>query len=491
MDREIIKQVFGLKIRQIRDKKKLSLSSLAAMTGLSKSYLNEIERGKKYPKLDKIMLLSNHLDIAYEELVSLKLDKKYGPIGHLIQSQILSKIPFHIFGLKERNIIDLLVNEPLKGSAFVQWVGKMAKNQQINFHDFLMEILRLRREQQHNFFADIEQEVIEFSHLHAINLSVYHFSADFLALLTQKFGYDIHEDGLVGHDDLKNFDSLTVLPSKKLLLQRQLSEHQRHLIFAQELGYAHLNINERPCTNPALPLDDYTLLSNAFRSTYFASALILPYEKLVNAFRQLFQQETFNALLFDEIVGSFNASPGMFYRRLNQVLPHAFSLKGAFYLHINGGGTDQLFHLEESLFSNDKFLSNALIPNEHLCQRWVAIKVLQDSSKRKVKHEFDIQISEHPSEGKSYLILSSATKHESKDEMYSSFSMGFLITEQLRQKVRFIEDPKIRRQVVGVTCEQCPIHDCMERRVPATALLQSREKQRIEDAVQAINKALQ
>lgn len=160
MDREIIKQVFGLKIRQIRDKKKLSLSSLAAMTGLSKSYLNEIEKGKKYPKLDKIMLLSNHLDIAYEELVSLKLDKKYAPIGHLIQSQILSKIPFHIFGLKESNIIDLLVNEPLKGSAFVQLVGKMVKNQQLNFHDFLMEILRLRCEQQHNFLADIEQEVI-------------------------------------------------------------------------------------------------------------------------------------------------------------------------------------------------------------------------------------------------------------------------------------------------------------------------------------------
>ena len=94
------------------------------------------------------MLLSNYLDIAYEELVSLKLDKKYAPIGHLIQSQILSKIPFHIFGLKERDIIDLLVNEPLKGSAFVQLVGKMAKNQLIHIAKYAIAMAKGLEENQ-------------------------------------------------------------------------------------------------------------------------------------------------------------------------------------------------------------------------------------------------------------------------------------------------------------------------------------------------------
>ena len=490
MDRAVIKQIFGLKIKQIRDKKKLSLSSLAALTGLSKSYLNEIEKGKKYPKLDKIMLLSKHLDVPFEELVSLKLDKKYAPIGHLIQSQVLGKLPFHIFGMKEGSIIDLLVNEPLKGSAFVEMVRKKANSLQFNLHDFLMDILRLWAEQQHNFFADIEQEVVEFSRLHHINLMVYHFSADFSSLLTQEYKYKIQDDGLAHHDALKNIHSLIVLPSKTILLQEQLSEHQRHFIFAQELGYAHLEINDRPRTTPTLLLDDYTCLSNAFRASYFGSALILPFEKLVNAFRQLFLQETFNALLFDEIMGSFNASPKVFYRRLLHVLPHAFSFKEAFYLHIDGEGVDQPYHLEEALYTNDKFISSTLVPNAHLCQRWVAIKVLQNSSKRMVKHEFDIQISEHPSAGKSYLVFSSATMHESKDKVYSSFSVGFLITEQLGQKIHFIADPKIRRQVVGVTCEQCPINDCKERRAPATALMQTTEKQGIEETIQTIYRTI-
>jgi DNA-binding XRE family transcriptional regulator len=47
---------FGLKLKQARTNKDLSLFGLAKITELSKSYLNEIEKGKKYPKTDKIIL---------------------------------------------------------------------------------------------------------------------------------------------------------------------------------------------------------------------------------------------------------------------------------------------------------------------------------------------------------------------------------------------------------------------------------------------------
>jgi XRE family transcriptional regulator, fatty acid utilization regulator len=53
-----VKIIFGLKIRQLRLDKKLSLSEVAEKSNLSISYLNEIEKGKKYPKTDKIMALS-------------------------------------------------------------------------------------------------------------------------------------------------------------------------------------------------------------------------------------------------------------------------------------------------------------------------------------------------------------------------------------------------------------------------------------------------
>ena len=48
MQEEYIKLIFGLKLKQVRTAKDLSLFKLSKLTGLSKSYLNEIEKGKKY-----------------------------------------------------------------------------------------------------------------------------------------------------------------------------------------------------------------------------------------------------------------------------------------------------------------------------------------------------------------------------------------------------------------------------------------------------------
>ena len=58
---EYIWLIFGLKLKQIRNEKNLSLYGLSKLTRLSKSYLNKIEKGRKYPKTDKIVLLADVL----------------------------------------------------------------------------------------------------------------------------------------------------------------------------------------------------------------------------------------------------------------------------------------------------------------------------------------------------------------------------------------------------------------------------------------------
>ena len=88
LENEYIRLIFGLKLKQIRTERNLSLYGLSKITGLSKSYLNEIEKGKKYPKTDKIILLAKALEISYDQLVSLKLDKNLAPVGRIFQSKI-------------------------------------------------------------------------------------------------------------------------------------------------------------------------------------------------------------------------------------------------------------------------------------------------------------------------------------------------------------------------------------------------------------------
>ena len=47
-----IKLILGLKIKQLRQERQFSLNELAEKSQLSVSYLNEIEKGKKYPTVE-------------------------------------------------------------------------------------------------------------------------------------------------------------------------------------------------------------------------------------------------------------------------------------------------------------------------------------------------------------------------------------------------------------------------------------------------------
>jgi len=64
-----IRYIFGMKLRNFRQEKDYGLKELAALTGLSASYINEIEKGKKYPKAEKIMMLADGLGVDYDDLV--------------------------------------------------------------------------------------------------------------------------------------------------------------------------------------------------------------------------------------------------------------------------------------------------------------------------------------------------------------------------------------------------------------------------------------
>ena len=121
IEKDYIKLIFGLKLKQARMNKDLSLFGLAKITELSKSYLNEIEKGKKYPKTDKIILLAEKLEVSYDQMVSLKLDNNLAPIGEILKSGVLKEIPLELFGIQEADLIDIIANAPAKVTAFHQY----------------------------------------------------------------------------------------------------------------------------------------------------------------------------------------------------------------------------------------------------------------------------------------------------------------------------------------------------------------------------------
>lgn len=57
-----------MKIKQIRQRKNISLAELSAKSGVSKTEINDVENNKKKPSLQTVILLAQALEVNVEDL---------------------------------------------------------------------------------------------------------------------------------------------------------------------------------------------------------------------------------------------------------------------------------------------------------------------------------------------------------------------------------------------------------------------------------------
>ena len=115
-------------MRQLRIAQKLSFKDLAKETGMSVSYLNEIEKGKKYPKVDKVKKLSAALGVEKEALESLELPQQLAPLSELLQSNFLSELPLDLFGIELFKVTEIIANAPIRVGAFISTLVEISRN---------------------------------------------------------------------------------------------------------------------------------------------------------------------------------------------------------------------------------------------------------------------------------------------------------------------------------------------------------------------------
>lgn len=216
MEEEYIKLIFGLKLKQIRTKRKLSLFGLSKLSGLSKSYLNEIEKGKKYPKTDKIALLAEKLEVPYDNMVSLKLDKNLAPVGELLKSKVLKELPLELFGIKESDLIDIVANAPTKVNAFISTIIEIAKHYNFGKESFYLASLRSFQEASNNFFPELEEAAENFTKAYQVNSKKSPTSTELEEILVEEYGYSINNDELTRYKELDNLRSIFIPKTKTL-----------------------------------------------------------------------------------------------------------------------------------------------------------------------------------------------------------------------------------------------------------------------------------
>ncbi|WP_298427435.1 XRE family transcriptional regulator [uncultured Kordia sp.] len=470
MEEEYVKLIFGLKLKQIRTERKLSLFGLSKLSGLSKSYLNEIEKGKKFPKTDKIVLLSEKLDVPYDHLVSLKLDKNLAPIGEILQSKILKEIPLELFGIQESTLIDIVTNAPVKVNAFISTIIEIAQHYSFSRESFYLASVRSFQEANNNYFDELEQSVLAFSKTYQVDLTKKVSSQELEEILIEEFLYTINDEELTKHQELGNLRSIFVPKTKTLLLAKHIDDAQRTFIYAKELAYNFLDIKDRLYTFSWIKFDNFDQVLNNFYASYFAGALMIPRASLTTQLTELFQQKTFQKEIYLQLIDSFNASPESFYQRLTNILPKDFNIQNLFFLRFTHKATTDKFHLKKELHLSHQHSPHANEMNEHYCRRWVSLNVLETIAKSDQGHVFDMQISHYVEDNMRYLVLSSATKDPFKKNHYRSISVGLLINKQLKRKISFLEDSAIQTKEVGVTCERCAIADCSVRKASSSIL---------------------
>ncbi|MEL7268715.1 MAG: helix-turn-helix domain-containing protein [Bacteroidota bacterium] len=483
MEEEYIKLIFGLKLKQIRSKRNLSLFGLSKLTGLSKSYLNEIEKGKKYPKTDKIALLADKLNVSYDSMVSLKLDRNLAPVGELLQSKVLKELPLELFGIKESDLIDIVANAPTKVNAFISTIIEIAKHYDFGKESFYLAALRSYQEANQNFFPELEKAVLTFAEQYQINLDSSVSSAELEEILVEEYGYTINNEDLVMHSELDNLRSIFVPKTKTLLVANHVDEAQRTFIYAKEIGYNYLKIEERLYTFTWIKFENFDQVFNNFCASYFAGALIIPREMVQNHLETFLAKSHFDKSFLAKMTKRFNSSPESLYQRLTNLLPSDYQLENLFFLRFSHKKGSQRFDITKELHLTHQHSPHGNETNEKYCRRWASIRVLQEIETRGEEHHMEVQISHYPNEDLSYLIFASATKDPFRQDLYRSVGIGLLINDTLRKKVNFLNDSAIPTYRVGVTCERCPQEDCKERMAPPTILQETEKYQKTEAVV--------
>lgn len=476
------KIIFGLKVKQLRQGKGLSFSDLAKAANMSVSYLNEIEKGKKYPKDDKINALAAVLGVSFEGLTSPELDKSLAPVSELLKSNFLNELPLDLFGIELAKVVEIIANAPAKVGAFISTLLELSRNYALKEENFYFGALRSFLELHNNYFQDIEDAVSHFTSLYDIPTDR-PFSASVLQrLLEERFGYQVVENGLEGFPEMQNLRSVFVPGKKQLLLNKNLSEMQRSFQFGKELGFHFLELKERANTSSLLRSRVFEEVLNHSKATYFSVALHLPLHPFIADIKSFFDRTTWDPTAFLGIMQKYKATPEMFYHRLTNVLPEFFGLPKVFFLRFRHDIVQDVYEIDKELHLDSRHQPHSNGLSEHYCRRWVSTSLLMDLRAQQkggaqISHLVAAQRSSYIGTDDEYLCFTIARPTYPNPNHNVSVTIGIVVTEDLKDKIAFLNDPAISHKQVHTTCERCSITDCKER-VVEPKVIQRREKLR-------------
>lgn len=495
MNSDSLRFILGLKLKQQRIQKSLSLKEVAAQTGLSISYLSEIEKGKKYPKPEKLLHLAQVLEIPFDSLVSTQLSDTLDPLRSFLNSEAIQAFPFQLFGISGQDLLDLATNQPDRASALIRTLAEIAGEYDMQVEQFLHAALRSYQTMQGNYFVELEETAKRFRTETGWQLDYDLEGKKLLQLIEQRFHIPIDLHALGQNPQLKECRSVYVEgPSPKLLINSKLRDSQRIFILLRELGYHYLGLEERPLVSGAgfMKLHSFESLMNYFKASYFAGAVMLDADFITQELRKLFQSSKWDAQRFMQLKNRPAVTPELWLYRLSQLLPGRFNLGQLYYQRFHHEIGSNQFLLTKWLNLSPVFMYHGKGLNEHYCRRWTPISQLRALAQfpptTPQSETVSIRRLRFLDAGAEFLTISISRRLQLKENTLSSISLGLLLDDTLKSVIQFWNDPAIPIVQVNETCERCSLShlSCTDRAAPARIYQQNVQQKKQSQALEEL-----
>ncbi len=486
MSLDLVTIIFGMKVRQARLEAGLTLSDLSRQSEMSPSYLTEIEKGRKYPRADKIVKMAAALGKEYDDLVSIKLAPSLRYLESTLSSSTIRRFPFEEFGLEPADALGLVTREPDRASALLHAIVEITRRYDLQSEEFLRAALRSYQEIHENYFPELEEAAEQF----IATVGARHgFDGKRLISLTtlekilgDEYGYLIDDKAIAATEELRHYRSL-VVPGRKpqLFINSRLYARQVRFILAREIGYRYLGIKERSFVSTPDEVDSFQQLLNDARAAYFGGALLMPREHVLSDLRQLFAMQAWDPEPLSDLLSTYDVTPEMLLYRFSELIPEFFGLKIHFLRFHHTTGTDN-YQLVRHLNLNQLLVPSGTGLFEHHCRRWLSLRLLPEPAAGRPSSgeplPVGVQMSEFLETGDKFLCIGFGRRMVLSPGVASSVVIGFRVEPELRETIGFVDDPEIPHTIINETCERCPLgpQQCDVRAAPPHILEAERER---------------
>jgi transcriptional regulator with XRE-family HTH domain/Zn-dependent peptidase ImmA (M78 family) len=492
MNTELVNIIFGLKVKQARRAAGLTLSELAAASELSPSYMTEIEKGRKYPRADKILRMAEALKTPYDELVSILLGPTLAHLETALKSPLLQEFPFEEFGLDISDLVDLLTRAPAEVSALLHAILEIGRQYDLREEHFFWAMLRSFQEIHDNYFPDLEEAAADFAQSHNLTGSLPVSLESLRTILQQDFNYELEESMLGDSTALAGYRSVFIQKKRpRLLINSHLRPMQIKFLLAREIGYQYLGLKERSFMSSPDQVESFRQVHNDFQASYFAGSLLLPKQEILADIEELFGSESWQPQLLLNMLARYDITPEMLLYRFSELVPQFFGLK-LHFLRVHESG--HRLRLVKRLNMNRLPIPSGLALYEHYCRRWLTARLLREMDEQGGLDAFrerplvGVQMSEFLETQQRFLCIGFARPLVLSPHVGSSVIVGFRDEPNLGQVIRFLNDPAVPSVVINETCERCPLtyEECKVRTADPTVLEAQIAKTARQEALQKL-----